>query len=492
MKFNKSIWAAMVLPFLALTACNDDEGAEYNNREVRFASYVKGISKVNNSSWETNDQVGLYMIKHDAVLNSNTIVNNADNKNYVTTAGDGNFQGLNTNEAVFYPEGSTVDFISYYPYKAGLQNFTFPIDLTDQSKQSALDLLYSNNAKGMDANSNATLVYKHQLTRVVFNIASIDGNAELSGLAVDLKGFKTKGSFFLPDGTLTLTDDSKADLHAKVSHLAGGGAIAEAILLPEANISNVVVSFILPGAGTFDHKIATLSLNAGTQLNYTVKLDNTDGNNRVVVLNSNITPWNEQNGGNIDVDFGGEGGGTVEPDPDPDPSKEPTFFTETFGEKVDKKQPEGKYWPGVNEYTGWDNPQLTFTDPTLTGEFSNASVRQTSTLNPHVWFAAGKVSQLQIGGLYTEGCTNLTLTYDITFNQPNNSSGNGDQSVIKVYIDNQEITVPAKEITKANEYQTVTLSNLNAGFTSITFSSEAATNTKGYRIDNVKLSGTKQ
>lgn len=481
-----------LLSALALTACNDDETVKLNTQEVRFSSFVYGAStKVAGSTWEVNDQVGVYMVKHDAQLSATTILNGAENKKYVTSAGDGNFQGFNSNEIIYFPEGTTVDFVSYYPYKEGLSNYTYTVDLTDQSQQGKIDLLYSNNAKGVDASSNTTLVYKHRLSRMMFTIQSIDGNEELAGLAVSISGLKTRASLFLPDGTLTLADDSKESIETKVSHMAGGGAVAEAILLPEQDVKDVVITFDLPGAGTFEHKIASLSLNSGAQQNYTVKLNHTEGNNSVVVLNSSITPWTEQNGGNIDVDFDEEGGGSVDPTPDPDPnpdpdptpSGEPTFFTETFGETV-AKGADG-YWPGVNAYTGWDNQNLTFSDPGMTGTYSNASVRQTSTLNPHVWFAANKDSQLQIGGLVTTGCTNLKLTYKITAN------ANGDQSNIKVFAGDTELTVPAKAIATTNTYQTVELTGLTPGFTTITFKSESTVNTAGFRIDDVSLTGDK-
>lgn len=92
---------------------------------------------------------------------------------------------------------------------------------------------------------------------------------------------------------------------------------------------------------------------------------------------------------------------------------------------------------------------------------------------------------MKIEGFNTTGCTDLTLTYDIAAN------ASGEQSVIRLMWGDTEITVPSAAITTTNQYQTVTITGLTAGVTSLTFISEKATNTAGYRIDNIKLVGTK-
>ena len=177
------------------------------------------------------------------------------------------------------------------------------------------------------------------------------------------------------------------------------------------------------------------------------------------------------------------GEGSVEPDPEPEPEPTPgeagVLCDESFGtpEKV------GKYWPNVDKYTGWsDSHGLTYSDPVMTGSYSNASVRATSTMDGHIWLPAEKESALRIDGFKTAGLTSVTMTYDITANAA------GEQSVIKVSTDKGAVTVPAAAIPTQNKYQTVTVT-LPAGFTWVQFTSEAATNTVGYRIDNVKVVG---
>lgn len=185
--------------------------------------------------------------------------------------------------------------------------------------------------------------------------------------------------------------------------------------------------------------------------------------------------------------FTGEGGDTPNPDPEPEPDPEPTpdedgtLFNETFGDPVK----EGKYWPSVDKYTGWtDTHKMTYSDPVMTGSYSNASVRSTSTMDGHVWFASGKESALRIAGFKTSNFAKITLSYDIAANAV------GEQSVIKVSTDKGDVTVPAAAISQQNKFQSVTVT-LPKDFTWIQFTSTAATNEVGYRVDNVKIVGNK-
>lgn len=172
----------------------------------------------------------------------------------------------------------------------------------------------------------------------------------------------------------------------------------------------------------------------------------------------------------------GEGGGTVEPEPEPEPGEGTVLFSEGFGTPQ-----KGNHWPSVDVYKGWENANLVFTDPLMSGSYSNASVRSTSTLDGHVWFAAGKNSALKIEGFATD-YTGLKLEYEITAN------GAGNQNIIKVLTDKGDVDVPDMPIVEQNKYQSVTLA-IPDGASYIQFTSEESTNTSGYRIDNVSLTG---
>ncbi len=182
---------------------------------------------------------------------------------------------------------------------------------------------------------------------------------------------------------------------------------------------------------------------------------------------------------NVKVVANGEGGGAVDPEPDPQPGQATTIFNEDFGnpEKV------GNYYPNVDKYTGWSNPNLTFTDPYMTASYSEASIRATSTMNGHLWLPANKLSGLNISGFDTSNYSNLKLSFDITGNK------DGNTNLVTLTCGNQVMNIPSTEF-KQNSYVTIELTNVPDNITSIDFKSEAATNTIGIRIDNIKLVGT--
>lgn len=169
--------------------------------------------------------------------------------------------------------------------------------------------------------------------------------------------------------------------------------------------------------------------------------------------------------------------GTVEPDPEPTPGEETVIFEEKFGTPV-----QGSYWPSVDVYDGWDNTSLTFSDPYMSGSYSRANVRSTSSLDGHVWFSANYTSALNISNIDTSNYTNLKLTYKVS----GNAAGTAD--LLNVTCGSQTMTVPTTTF-EQNKYIEIELTNLPDNITSIEFKADASTNTIGLRLDDVKLTG---
>lgn len=461
------------LSVLALGACtpNADDNSEWNDgtQPVSFTSYIQGVnSRAVNNAWGENDQIGISVKQSGAfgdVVNKHYLVSNA-----------GSVSAASANDAIYYPEdGSTVDFVAYYPYTAAIANNMYAVNLTDQSSQAAIDLLYSMNATQKDKTTATPvqLTFKHQLAKIVLNITKEATIPTLAGLQVAVIGTKTKASFALLDGTLTPDGVSTLDIAAKVND---GGTLAEAIVLPVAGLTGGQISFTLGGKTQVWNIPAGQDFAAGSKITYPVTIKEEGGQISVSFGDASITDWITVNGGDIDIDFG-EGGGEVDP---PTPGGEvKTIFEETFGTPAK----DGNFWPNLDKYTGWDNENLTFSDPLQAPTYSEASIRSTSTMDGHVWLPAAKNCALNISGINTTGYTTLVLSYDITANAA------ADQNIIKVTCGEMVMTVPSFSLTQ-NAYNHVELTGLPDNITSIQFTSDMTTNTKGYRIDNVKLIGT--
>lgn len=361
------------------------------------------------------------------------------------------------------------------------------VDVKDQTKPEAIDLLYSNNATNVTASANAVnLGFKHQLATVRLNI-SAQGIASTAGLTATLKGSKTAGSFNLADGSLAVTDASAADIAFTVN---AAGTQADAIVLPQ-NAAGVKVQFTLNGK-TIEAALPASATTwaAGNRYAVTVNLKGeSTGEVYVNFGQATITDWTDVPGGSFDVDFTG---GTVDPGTNPgggteEPGTETVIFEETFGASVAKV---GNYWPSIYDMSKWSNTSgMTFKDPIATANgwsFSSCSVRQTSALNPHVWFAAKKESSMEISGFTTTGYKTLTLSYKFASNDPG-----AKQEDLVIKMGDTKLTVPAGTTATANTFQDVVIKNIPAGANTLTFHSTATANTIGWRVDDVKLVGVK-
>lgn len=477
MKQTKFILAGAVAA-LTLSSCSNnlDDNSSWgsDSQNVKFSSYIEGQKtvKASGTTWTTGDKVGIFMKKAGADLGAATAANKqfiADDRGTLTAAA--------ADQDLVYPEGA-VDFVAYYPYTATVTENKVAVDVKNQSKPEAIDLLYSNNATNVTASANAVnLGFKHQLATVRLNIKA-QGIASTAGLTATLTGSKTAGSFNLADGSLAVTDASAADIAFTVN---AAGTQAEAIVLPQ-NAANVKVKFTLNGK-TVEQALPAASATwaAGNRyaIDVTLKGEST-GEIYVNFGQATITDWTDVPGGNINVDFNG---GTVEPGT----GTETVIFEETFGTSVAKVN---NFWPSIYDMSNWSNTSgMTFKDPIATAngwEFSSCSVRQTSALKPHIWFAANKESSMEISGFTTAGYKTLTLSYKFASQDPG-----AKQEDLVIKMGETVVTVPAGTTATANTFQDVVIKNIPAGANTLTFYSSATANKIGWRVDDVKLVGVK-
>lgn len=474
MKLRKLLSMSMLSLFV-LGACspNGDDNSVWNDgtQPVSFTSQIQGLkTRAANNAWDAsgNDKIGVFVKQNEAfgdIVNKQYLVSAAG---VLTPAGAG--------DAIYYPsDGSKVDFVAYYPYTATLTGNTYAVDVTSQSSQPAIDLLYSANAVNKDKTVAAPveLMFKHQLTKIVLNISKDATVSTLAGIQVTIKGTKTKGSFALLNGVLTPNDGSVGDIAVNMS---ADGTSGEAIILPISGLTGGEITFTLNGKTKKWDIPANQNYADGTRYTYPVTIKETGGEISVTFGNATIDDWTSVSGGNIDIDFG-EGGGVV----DPPVGEVKTIFEETFGTAdVGSK-------PKINDYTGYDNQgTLTFFDR-FAGTYQNGDIRITSTTTNHVWLAASttvdKSAALKISGFSTAGYTNLKLSYKVAAN------GNIDQNILKVDCGGTMMNVPSFALTQNGGYNAVELDNVPDGITYIEFVSNID-NQAGFRIDDVKLVGT--
>lgn len=442
-----------------------------------IASNAQGSRAIDNT-WIAGNKVGVFMIPQGGTLKTAL----ASNKKYSASA-TGELTYASEDQAIYFPsDGTKVDFVAYYPYTTVTDNNQIAVDVTDQSSPEAIDLLYAPTNKGFSRTSGkVNLNFKHQLTRMVLDITKAP-NVTLDKFGVKLLGTRANATFDLATGTLNPTAGSNSVIAYKVTDKGNNKIQAEVIVLPTDNLGDDAAIEFTIGSQKMKQRLSGISLKSSTNYTNEVNISNNNGEPVVLIGQATITDWITVTGDNINLDADH---GSTDPDPNPtDPSTgtEKTIFAETFG-TVEKKG--NGYWPSINEFTSWDNSTLTFKDNYLAGDYSNASIRSTSSMDSHVWFAANKNSSLEISGFSTSGYKSMKLSYTIAANLA------GNQNVIQVKCSNTTITVPSLAFSAINTYQIVELSNLPENFTSIEFISSTDTNVAGYRLDNVKLVGTK-
>ena len=458
------LYILMITCIALFASCRDDKEYTYEPaKNIIFNGSLPQETRVNATTWDKDDQVGIYMI---GSLASFDVLDGADNKKFHTPNGDGVFWHYDNLNTVRFPEGrGQVDFVSYYPYQSDIKDLKYLLNISDQSNQSAIDLLYSSNATGVTKDVVPSLIFDHKLTKLVFNITGTGGLTDLEGLKVTLSALPTKGFFNLADGTLAVQEISGDDVVMKTTIDSKDllKAVGEGIVIP-TSAAKRVLSFTLNVDGApkkFDVDASTYVFEAGKKNKYDVTLDAKLG--AIIRPTSTITPWEDGSSEVIDVDIsGGDKDG-----------KETVIFTETFG--AGAKDAANK-WITVADYQDYSAKNMTYTDPYGTA----SSIRNLNGV-ANIWLPANKDSGLKIEGIPANQ-KGLVLTYEILSNSKTDIKT---ADIIQVKANDALVTVPTTELSFEN-WTTVTL-NLPDNTTNIEFYSATALNTVGIRVANIKL-----
>ena len=474
MKLSNLLYAGM-LSSLALVSCTDnDENSEWTGSEgVVFTTSIQ--SRVSGNSWNANDEVGIFMTPNGSEIASAT----AANKKYLAQT-NGSLVAA-PGEGVYLPATGKVDFIAYYPYSNALSGNVMDVNVADQSKPGAIDLLYSNETKGVEAANGKTIALKfvRKMSKITLDMTKDETIESFEGLKVEMKGIATEGKFDLANGTVKATDGKNTQAVAmNIGNVEASTAKATAIILPTAAATDQTkmdLTFTLAGK-TFTHSIADLTaFEAGKNVTFKATLSINNGKPVVTVGNATIEDWVGVAGGDFDVNFDGEGGGT-------EPGEEKVLFQETFG----KPEKNGKYWPYLTDYTGFDNPATMFENVST----EKASVRANEGLG-NVWFPAGKEVAIAIKGINVQGATTATLECEVGANVYK-AGESQDLNTLKVVCNQKELVFPSKIVSgdnkEGNKPFKLVIENVSISEDArLEFSGSAATNTYGLRLFSVKL-----
>lgn len=319
MKIKHLLLVAIVL-VASITSCMDDKKYTYESDSLKFNSTVAGqtsMSRAANSAWDVGDAIGVFMKKGTGL---STIVDEAANKKYTTatTLGTEFMPADPITQAIFFPKSGKVDFIAYYPYNEGLNDsYVYKVDVKNQASQEKIDLLYSNDATDKQSGDQVTLGFKHELTKVVFNLIATSANVDLTDAVVAIDGMPLTADFDLATGALTVTGDAGvATLKSTVDAASKQKAISEGIVIPTAKAARQFSFTFKNGSATVTHTwdASNEPFDKGMKNTYNVQLGAAAG--VIVEPGSTIEPWGPGSSEDIVIDLDGDdtttGNGTKE------------------------------------------------------------------------------------------------------------------------------------------------------------------------------------
>ncbi len=403
------------LSTLALMSCtnNDDNSEWYGSEGIVFTTAIQ--SRVSGNTWNANDEVGIYMMNAGSGIEAAT----AQNKKYIAqtngtlTAAPGN--------GIYLPESGNVDFIAYYPYTTSVSGNKLAVNVSDQSNPAAIDLIYSNDTKGVAATTSTTikLGFTHQLTKVTLNVTKDETIETLNGLGVNIKGISTEGEFNLADGTLTATAGTNNKDVAMYIDAQGTTATATAIILPTAastDQTSLNLTFNLNGQ-SFTHTISDASIfEKGKNVSFNANLSINNGKPVVTIGAATIEDWDEKLGGDINVDFDG---GTQ-------PGGETVVLDESFATGMGQFTTENITLPEGGSYV-WKEGKYQETTYIKAGAFINDAAREAD-------------SRLVSPTLDLTTATTATLTFDHAYNHYKKADNHESELTLEVKEENGDWT----------------------------------------------------
>lgn len=295
-KLKTLIYTASVM---LLGACSNHDAFEkpVDNNVLNFESNIvqQALTRVIDNNWELGDAIGVY------ALNSadQTLFGGFSNVKYNSSnaGAKGQFTPDASNPGISLDGATAVDIKAYYPFKEGVVDFVYPIDVTTTTP--LVDLLYANNIKSIKDNGNPDLTFTHQLSKfeLVLSIDATQGNlvTSLAGLtAKTVDGTIAKGEFNLSTGALAFAETAQAESITPIFNVGSEGksALVTAYLVPGQSTNTIEVPMVLDGK-TFVWKATTaLDLQSGKQYTFKAALREIE-EGKVILVNpdASIQDW---------------------------------------------------------------------------------------------------------------------------------------------------------------------------------------------------------
>lgn len=191
------------------TACNNDNMPEESasSNEVAFICEYDNSTRVTDTKFDTNDEIGVYMTAKDTPLQIGGNELNNEKFSY-------NGSSWTAARKVYWDNGMH-DVYAYYPYVSKVNdtedyNFDLPLDQSSAKGFSSADFVWAC-AKGVSASSSPVrLTFSHRMSKAIIKLEkSADYEGEIpADCKVSVLSTATKASVDLSSGGVSKTADS--------------------------------------------------------------------------------------------------------------------------------------------------------------------------------------------------------------------------------------------------------------------------------------------
>ena len=295
---------------LTLMSCNRNDNINHFNKEKSEVKFTSGIipkssaTRATDNTWDKNDEIGVYMLEKELT----TVVDEMGNVQYITELGGSTGTFKASGKVIYFPDnGEEVRFMAYYPYKSDVisNGNIYKVDVTNQSSQAKIDLLYSFKTDAVFEKTTSEkvvpLAFNHMLTKLIVNIKAGEGleSDDLAGIKIHFEGLNSTADFNLFDGSLS-NHAGSVDI-VPLTGVAQGEYTAnfESILIPTDGIPDARIVFDLDnGDEDLDSDVFAWSFDKellkSTKHKYNVTINRTG-----IEVKATINDW--LNGGEDDI-----------------------------------------------------------------------------------------------------------------------------------------------------------------------------------------------
>ena len=288
---------------LTLAACsNDDENLNGGPVELRLSSSLEVQTRAGNdiqgAQFDADEDIDVFI--HEDVAAGETATSQYDQPLlYTTMDANGN---MSTNNQQYFPSsGKGVNIYAYYPSKAvssiaegATEDFTIQSDQSTDENYKLSDLMWGAANNPVERTRDAVpLTFSHLLTKVTVNLKQGNGQPDLEGAVVKLKGV-------LPTTTLTTSTGNISEAKGTATDITVMKASANddwgsAVIIPQT-LSGEFFEVTLKDGGVLRAKInfqETITFMSRKEYKYEITVNLTT----LAVFSSAINDWTTESTG---------------------------------------------------------------------------------------------------------------------------------------------------------------------------------------------------